>query len=371
MAADQQRDLLKTDSYDYELPPELVASVPCAERAQSRLLVVDTDRLHDRSFSDVATTLRPGDLLVRNTAKVLPARLFGRKHATGGRVELLVLAPINGDWSSPGPSQFEAMGRSSKVLRPGTTIELDSGHRVLVDATRDDGVLQLTSLGSESLEGLLDETGEMPIPPYIVRARTERQQDAALDIDRSRYQTVYAGSPGAVAAPTAGLHFDERLFTQIAELGVQIADVHLDVGAGTFKPISSETVTGHRMHSEQYRIEPPAADAINAALGEGRRIVALGTTSMRVLEDQAERGERAQAGRFATEIFIHAGVPIRWVSGLITNFHLPRSSLLTLVCAFAGYDRVMGAYAHAVRNGYRFYSYGDAMFLNRSETCPS
>lgn len=370
MPADEQRALLETDSYDYELPSELVASVPCDDRAQSRLLVVSDAGMKDRSFSDITDVLMPGDLLVRNTARVLPARLFGQKLDTRGKVELLVLAPVSGGWSTPGPSQFEAMGRSSKGLRPGTLIELDSGHRVSVDERLDNGILRLTSSGPESLEALLESTGMMPIPPYILRARRSREQDTAQDIDRIRYQTVYAGRPGAVAAPTAGLHFDEQLFGRIADLGVEVADVHLDVGAGTFKPISCETITDHKMHNERYQIERDAAEAINAALSEGRRIVALGTTSMRVLEDQAQRGTTAQVGRFATDIFIRPGVPVRWVSGLITNFHLPRSSLLTLVCAFAGYNQVMGAYSHAVRHGYRFYSYGDAMFLTRSEMCP-
>lgn len=355
-----EADLDLTVAYDYELPEELIAAVPAPSRDESRLLVVGSTVEHHR-FSQLPTMLRPGDLLVRNAVRVVPARVLGRK-PTGGQVELLVLEPIDMDWSTPGPLRFRALYRCSKPLRVGTEISVGQGVEMTVSKAAA-GTAELAISTDLSLVELLDTVGTVPLPPYI-RARRQ-QSGATIDpaLDRERYQTVYATQPGAVAAPTAGLHFSTGLLRDLEAGGVEIANIRLDVGVGTFRPVATERLSEHHLHSERYVISEHAAAQINAARSERRRIVAIGTTSVRTLEDQARRGSRCRAGGFETDLFIHPGVAIRWIDGVITNFHLPRSSLLALVCTFAGYRRVMAAYRCAVERGYRFYSYGDAMLL--------
>jgi S-adenosylmethionine:tRNA ribosyltransferase-isomerase len=317
-------------------------------------------------FSALPDRLVAGDLLIRNTARVIPAYLEGHKANTGGRVDLLFLAPSSGKLSDQGPTQFWAMGRSSKPIRIGGEIILSNSEILRVIDRNDSGHLELATQTSRSLESLLHEIGGMPIPPYIRQARAHRGETIHDESDRARYQTVYAADSGAVAAPTAGLHFTQSVCTQLCEKGVQFVDICLNIGVGTFKPLEHPTLEEHNLHTESYTISPDSAQAINRALVNKNRIICVGTTSLRVLEDQARRGDTVSSGSFETDIFIHPGIPIRWADGLITNFHLPRSSLLTLVCAFSGYDQIMHAYRTAVERGYRFYSYGDAMLLWRN-----
>jgi S-adenosylmethionine:tRNA ribosyltransferase-isomerase len=358
-------DLGATSAYAFDLPEALIATTPAAQRSESRLLVVPSSgpTKHLR-FDRLPDLLRPDDVLVRNAVRVLPARLLGKK-PSGGQVELLVLAPVGAGWDAPGPTRFQALARSSRPLAVGTRVAVgDTG--VLVAARLADGMVEAVTEGPSSLRALLEAHGHVPLPPYIRRARVERGEQVPEGLDRARYQTVYAGAPGAVAAPTAGLHFTETVLAAIRARGIEVVDVELDVGAGTFRPIEAERLEGVALHAERYRIGPDAAGRINAARQAGRRLVAVGTTALRVVEDQAARGPVAVAGEHETRLFVRpGGTPVGWVGALITNFHLPRSSLLMLVCAFAGYERVRAAYAEAVAAGYRFYSYGDAMLLER------
>ena len=329
------------DEFDYELPPELIAQHPSATRSGSRLLVSSGETLADQRFSELPQLLSPGDLLVFNDTRVIKARLFGKK-ATGGRIEVLIerLLPEN-----EALAQIHA-GRAAKA---GSTLELDGGLRLRVLGR--EGEFYRLSFPGEALE-LLDRYGSVPLPPYITHApQTE---------DESRYQTVYARAPGAVAAPTAGLHFDEALLSALAKRGVEFAYVTLHVGAGTFQPVRVENLADHRMHGERYEIPEMTAAAIEAARKRGGKIVAVGTTTVRCLEAS---GARAGAGE--TDLFIMPGFSFRVVDRLVTNFHLPRSTLLVLVSAFAGAECMRRAYRHAVERRYRFYSYGDAMLIDR------
>jgi S-adenosylmethionine:tRNA ribosyltransferase-isomerase len=353
----------QTSAYDYALPEALIAATPADARDESRLMVLREERppAH-RRFSDLPAELQAGDVLVRNTARVLAARLLGRKKS-GGRVELLALEPVGGDWSAPGPSRFVALGRASKPLRPGQEIHLDGGATLHLVARHPDGRLELVNDSPEPLADWLETHGTMPLPPYLRRARDERGVAVPEALDAERYQTVYAARPGAVAAPTAGLHFTPEVFAALARAGVEVVDVHLEVGAGTFQPVEVERLDEHPMHAERYSLGEEAAERLARARAEGRRLVAVGTTAFRVLEDQAQRGPKPQAGTFETRLFVRPGSTLRWVDGLVTNFHLPRSTLLMLVATMAGYDRIVAAYAEAIARGYRFYSYGDAMLL--------
>jgi S-adenosylmethionine:tRNA ribosyltransferase-isomerase len=336
---------LRRSDYHYELPPELIAQEPAPERGASRLLALDgaTGATRDLRFPDLVDLLNPGDLLVRNDTRVLPARIHGRK-ATGGRVEILV-ERITGERT------FVAHVRSSKGARAGHVIELPLGAVATVIGPRDDLVeIEL----DRGVGAYFEEHGEMPLPPYIRRA-------AAVE-DRERYQTVYAREPGAVAAPTAGLHFDAALFARLAAKGVEVANVTLHVGAGTFQPVRETDITRHRMHAEWLRVPDETVAAIEAARARGGRVVAIGTTVVRSLESAAQHG-RLEPFAGETQIFIYPGFRFRVVDALVTNFHLPESTLLMLISAYAGRDRVLAAYAHAVRERYRFFSYGDAMFV--------
>jgi S-adenosylmethionine:tRNA ribosyltransferase-isomerase len=333
--------------FDYTLPPELIAQHPASDRSASRLLHLDgkTGALSDRSFRDILALLEPGDLLVVNDTRVIKARLHGRKDS-GGEVEVLVERVLDAH-------RVLAQARSSKPLLAGRKVTLGDGVEAEVLGRRGEFV-ELRFEGE--VLGILAAHGEVPLPPYITHQ--------ALDEDESRYQTVYANVPGAVAAPTAGLHFDDGLIAALKAKGIDIARVTLHVGAGTFQPVRVDDVSKHVMHSEWYSIPQATVDAIAAAKARGGRVVAVGTTALRALESAAAKGNLA-AGADETRLFIVPGYEFRVVDRLITNFHLPRSTLLMLVSAFAGADAIRRAYAHAVAQRYRFFSYGDAMLLER------
>ncbi|MEW5967115.1 MAG: tRNA preQ1(34) S-adenosylmethionine ribosyltransferase-isomerase QueA [Pseudomonadota bacterium] len=337
---------MRVADFDFDLPPELIAQFPAAERGASRLLHVDAaGGLHDRLFRDLPTLLRPDDLLVMNDTRVIKARLFGAKDS-GGKVELLVERVT-------GEREALAFVRASHAPKPGSRIHLADDTTLEVLDRQDD----LTRLRFPApVLDVLDRLGRLPLPPYITHAPT--------DADEARYQTVYANEPGAVAAPTAGLHFDEAMLATLAAQGVRSARVTLHVGAGTFQPVRVDNVAEHTMHSERYTIPQATVDAIAETRARGGRVVAVGTTSLRALEAAARHGT-LHAGSDETDIFITPGYAFRVVDALITNFHLPKSTLVMLVSAFSGVDAIRAAYAHAIRERYRFFSYGDAMFLER------
>jgi S-adenosylmethionine:tRNA ribosyltransferase-isomerase len=336
--------MLRAD-FHYELPDELIAHHPVARRSDSRLLHLDgrTGTLSDRRFADLPLLLRAGDLLVFNDTRVVPARLYGRKDS-GGRVEILLERVLDGAGAL-------VQLRSSKAPATGSVIRLEGGGTARVAGRADDfWVLEFDA----DPGAVFDRQGEMPLPPYLRRA--------AEDFDRERYQTVYAREPGAVAAPTAGLHFDRELLAACAEAGIASAHVTLHVGAGTFQPVRVDDLAEHRMHAERVVVPAETCDAVAACRARGGRIVAVGTTTVRALESAAQAGTLAPFNG-DTRLFIVPGFQFRVVDALVTNFHLPESTLLMLVCAFAGSGQVLGAYHHAVAARYRFFSYGDAMFV--------
>ncbi|MBL8297746.1 MAG: tRNA preQ1(34) S-adenosylmethionine ribosyltransferase-isomerase QueA [Rhodanobacteraceae bacterium] len=338
---------VKKADFHFDLPAELIAQEPLPQRSASRLLELDAnaDNLTDRSFGELAACLRPGDLLVFNDTRVLPARLFGHK-TSGGAVEILIERVTS-------THEARAQLGVSKKPRPGGRIVLADGSEVEVTG-RDGPFFDLRFHCSEPLEKLLLRLGRMPLPPYIARA--------AADDDTERYQTVFARHPGAVAAPTAGLHFDQPLLDALAARGVEFGHVTLHVGAGTFQPVRSEELRDHVMHREWLNVGAELVHAMRRVRAAGGRVVAVGTTVVRALESASRDGEVLPfAGE--TQIFIFPGYRITSIDGLITNFHLPESTLLMLVSAFAGRERVLGAYRHAVNSSYRFFSYGDAMLI--------
>ena len=338
---------MKKSDFHYELPTELIAQQPLPARSASRMLVLPSppEALHDGMIRDLPQWLAPGDLLVFNDTRVLPARLFGHK-ASGGRVEVLIERVL-------GAHEARAQLGVSKPPKPGSEIMLDDGTKLTVLA-RDGGFYHLRFDTAEPVEKLLLRSGRMPLPPYMTR-----EPDAA---DAERYQTVFAREPGAVAAPTAGLHLDEALLAALRTRGVEFGHVTLHVGAGTFQPMRAERFEDHVMHSEWLNVGAALCEQIRATRARGGRVVAVGTTVVRALESSFHEGEvRPFAGE--TRLFIFPGRRIRSVDALVTNFHLPESTLLMLVSAFAGYERVRAAYAHAVRERYRFFSYGDAMLV--------
>ncbi|MBN8760382.1 MAG: tRNA preQ1(34) S-adenosylmethionine ribosyltransferase-isomerase QueA [Thiobacillus sp. 65-69] len=337
---------MRVADFDFDLPAELIAQFPPETRGASRLLHVDAGgACHNRLFADLPALLHPDDLLVLNDTRVIKARLFGRKDS-GGKVELLVERVT-------GEHEALAFIRASHAPKPGSRILLADGSTLDVMARQDD----LTRLRfSAPVLSVLDKLGRLPLPPYIEHAPTAD--------DEARYQTVYADAPGAVAAPTAGLHFDEAMLARLAAHGVRTARVTLHVGAGTFQPVRVDAIADHTMHSERYTIPQATVEAIADTRTRGGRVVAVGTTSLRALEAASQGGELV-AGSDETDIFITPGYQFRTVDALITNFHLPKSTLLMLVSAFAGLDAIRAAYAHAIRERYRFFSYGDAMFLER------
>lgn len=357
-------DLDDIAAYDYELPAARIAERPAAARTGSRLLALVDGALEDARFPAIEQLLQPGDLLVVNDAKVTPVRLRGRR-ATGGRVELFVLGfGAEGDWADPS-RPWITMTRSNRGVDEGESVDVD-GRAFLRGAVRADGTTAWHAPEGAGVEWL-EQAGAMPLPPYILKRRRDAGQDEDQAEDRDRYQTVYARSPGAVAAPTAGLHFDAALLRRLEARGVERAHVSLLVGAGTFKPVSAGRLSDHELHEEHYVVPEATVGAIAACRARGGRVVAVGTTVVRTLEAAALANGEVVAGPGRTRLFVRPGFRFRVVDALVTNFHLPRSTLLALVCAFGGYAPVMEAYRHAVDAGYRFYSYGDAMFLTRSK----
>jgi S-adenosylmethionine:tRNA ribosyltransferase-isomerase len=337
--------------FDYRLPPELIAQEPAAARSGSRLLHVQHSALADLRFVDLPGLLAAGDLLVFNDTRVVRSRLVGRK-PTGGRVELLLER-------ATGALEGIFQLRASHLPHAGSHVELPGGARatVLSRDEHDGRFFRLRLEGVSSVLDYLERHGEVPLPPYIARAA-----DAE---DANRYQTIYARSAGAVAAPTAGLHFDADMLARLERAGIERAFLTLHVGAGTFQPVETEDLSAHRMHAESYDIPPATADAIAAARARGGRIVAVGTTTLRALESAADENGDVRAGARETRLFVTPGFHFRIVDRLLTNFHVPKSTLLMLVSAFGGFDHVRAAYAHAMRQRYRFYSYGDAMLVLR------
>ena len=332
--------------FDFELPPERIAQVPLPDRSASRLLQLDGDRITDRRFADIVDQLQPGDLLVMNNTRVLKARFFGVKE-TGGQVEVLVERVLDN-------RTVLAQVRASKSPKPGNRIRLADAFDVTTgERAGEFFTLHFPAEGADVFE-LIEAHGRLPLPPYI--------EHSADEFDEQRYQTVYSKEPGAVAAPTAGLHFDQPLLDKLQAKGVKLAYVTLHVGAGTFQPVRVEDLSEHKMHSEWYTIAQETVDAVRAAKAAGRDVVAVGTTSLRALESASQSGELV-AGSADTALFITPGYRFKTVTRLITNFHLPKSTLMMLVSAFAGFEEIRKAYAHAIASEYRFFSYGDAMLL--------
>ncbi len=338
---------MRASDFRFDLPPELIAQYPSAARRDSRLLVVDAagGGIQDRRFDELGGVLHPGDLLVLNDTRVIKARLRARK-ATGGTVEILIERVL-------GARRVIAHLRASRSPPTGSRLLIDDRVEALVCGRRDD-LFELEFDSARSVGSILEEFGRVPLPPYIRR-------DPEL-VDEERYQTVYAREDGAVAAPTAGLHFDAAMLEELRGAGISVAFVTLRVGAGTFQPLRCDNVDEHVMHAEFVRVSAQVCEQVSETRSRGGRVVAVGTTSVRALESAAAGGAPAPF-EGETRLFIKPGHGFRCVDALLTNFHLPESTLLMLVCAFAGYDTVMGAYRHAVAEGYRFFSYGDAMFL--------
>lgn len=335
--------------FDYELPEELIAQDPLEDRSSSRLMVLDkvTGELEHRIFKDVLEYLKPGDCLVLNNTKVIPARLFGAKEGTNAKIEILLLKRKENDI-------WETLVKPGKKAKPGTKIVFGEGLLVgeIIDVVEEGN--RLIQFQYEGIfEEILDQLGQMPLPPYI----THQLQD------KGRYQTVYAKYDGSAAAPTAGLHFTKELLERVKEKGVEIAEVTLHVGLGTFRPVKVENVLEHHMHSEFYMVSQEAADKINRAKQKGNRVISVGTTSTRTLESAADENGYLKETSGWTEIFIYPGYRFKVIDGLITNFHLPQSTLVMLVSALAGREHVLGAYKIAVEEKYRFFSFGDAMLL--------
>lgn len=341
---------MRLADFDYDLPEGLIAKQPLAERDASRLLYLPAKGgLEDRRIRDLPDMVRPGDVWVFNDTRVLPARLLGRK-ASGGRVEILLLGPAKEQ------HVWRAWGKSNKPLKAGMHLTFAEGfHAEVISRT---GKQVRIRLHAADVAAAIAAHGHMPLPPYIDRADTAA--------DRERYQTVYARHAGAVAAPTAGLHFTPGLIEAISDAGAKVCYVTLHVGPGTFQPVTAERIEDHAMHRESYAVPQAAAKTVNAALMEGRRVVAVGTTTLRTLE-AAFHQDGIRSGRGKTDLFIYPGYRFRVASALVTNFHLPRSTLLMLVCALGGRERVLAAYQHAMACGYRFYSYGDAMLLEAAD----
>lgn len=338
---------MKRSEFNYFLPDELIARYPLEQRSASRLLCLhkQTGEIKHQHYTDVLNLLNAGDLLVFNDTRVIPARLFGHR-ATGGQVEVMVERLLDNE-------NCLAHVRLSNKVRPGLEIFFEQGHCLRVVEKQQD-LYALQSVGEGSLIDLLEHQGHMPLPPYIDR------HDEKLD--RERYQTVYAKKQGAVAAPTAGLHFDEDLLQQLQAKGVEFAYVTLHVGAGTFQPVRVDNISDHQMHAEYLEVSQPVCDKIAATQLAGGRVIAVGTTSVRCLETAAQQGE-LKPFRGDSEIFIYPGYKFKVIDGLLTNFHLPESTLIMLVSALAGKESVLNAYEQAIKQNYRFFSYGDSMFI--------
>lgn len=351
---------MEINEFDYDLPPQLIAQEPLPERDGSRMLVVDRRRntWRDSSFAEFPTYFNAGDLIVINNTRVFPARLIGHRilkgddgERRGARVEVLLLSAGDGEW--------EILARPGRALHPGEEIEFGNGRlRGTITAVREEGRRKMRFHCQEDFDRVIDEIGNTPLPPYIKRSRSEERR-----LSEPRYQTVYARQRGAIAAPTAGLHFTQRVFDELQARKVKISEITHHVGYATFQPIRAHSIEDHRIGPESYEISSEAASAINAAKSEGRRIIAVGTTTVRALESAADPNGHVRAERASTELFIYPEYRFRVINALLTNFHLPRSSLLMLVSAFAGHETIMSAYRHAVEEQYRFYSYGDCMLI--------
>lgn len=341
---------MKTSDFYYDLPKELIAQTPVEPRDSSRLMLVDrsTGEISHRHFYEIIDNLNPGDLLVANDSRVLPARIYGVKDETGARVEFLLLRQLTGN-------RWETLCKPGKKAREGASFTFGDGLlKATVAEVKDDGNRIVDFECDENFFATLDKIGQMPLPPYI----TEELKD------KERYQTVYSHELGSAAAPTAGLHFTTELMQRIKDKGVSIAYVTLHVGLGTFRPVKVDDVTNHKMHSEHYEIPEETARLINETKKNGGRVIAVGTTSCRTLESVASFYGEIKPCEGFTDIFIYPGYKFKVLDGLITNFHLPESTLIMLVSAFAGYDNVMNAYKTAVEEKYRFFSFGDAMFIS-------
>ncbi|MGI2261482.1 tRNA preQ1(34) S-adenosylmethionine ribosyltransferase-isomerase QueA [Shewanella sp. GXUN23E] len=342
---------MRVSDFTFDLPDELIARYPMAERTASRLLTLngETGALADRQFIDLLEMINPGDLMVFNNTRVIPARLFGQK-ATGGKLEILVERMLD-------DKRILAHVRSSKSPKEGAMINLDGGFEMTMLA-RHDALFELELQSELTILEVLEAVGHMPLPPYIDRPDE--------DADKERYQTVYNQNPGAVAAPTAGLHFDDGMLETLKAKGVNMAFVTLHVGAGTFQPVRVDNILEHKMHSEWANVPADVVELIKATKAAGKRVIAVGTTSVRSLESAA-RASKGELEPFSgdTDIFIYPGYAFKVVDAMVTNFHLPESTLIMLVSAFAGFDHVINAYSHAVAQKYRFFSYGDAMFVTK------
>lgn len=343
------KEFMTLEDFDYYLPEEQIAQDPLEHRSDSRLMVLDkkTGELEHKHFYDICDYLKPGDCLVINNTKVIPARLIGEKEGTGGKVEVLLL-------TRKSDNTWETLVKPGKNARIGQKLSFGNGllKAEVIDIVEEgDRIIRFDFDGI--FEEILDQLGQMPLPPYITHQLK----------DRNRYQTVYAKHEGSAAAPTAGLHFTKELLQEIRDMGVNIAEVTLHVGLGTFRPVKEENVLEHHMHTEYYKVTQEAADMINAAKASGNRVIAVGTTSTRTLEAAAEEDGTLREKSGWTDIFIYPGYKFKVIDCLITNFHLPKSTLIMLVSALASRERILAAYNEAVKEGYRFFSFGDAMFI--------
>ncbi len=343
---------MRVDEFDFYLPEELIAQTPLTNRSGSRLLVVDKkdESLEHLHFNDIVKFFKKGDVLVRNNTRVIPARLFGTKEETGAHVELLLLHQEGDIW--------ECLVGNARVVKLNTVVSFGNGElKAKCIEVKDEGIRVFEMLYDGIFYEILDKLGNVPLPPYIKEK---------LD-DKERYQTVYAKVQGSAAAPTAGLHFTPEIFKKLSEIGVEILDATLHVGLGTFRPVNVETILEHKMHEEYYHIDKDVADKLNLAKKEGRRIIAVGTTSVRTLEANYSKYNKFEATSDKTNIFIYPGYSFKAVDCIITNFHLPKSTLIMLVSAYAGKELVMKAYEEAVKEKYRFFSFGDSMFLTNGK----
>lgn len=339
---------MRTDDFDYYLPKDLIAQTPLAKRDSSKMMVLDKNNgnVEDKNFIDLINYLNPGDTIVLNDTKVLPARLIGQKTGTGAVIEILML-------KEKGSDEWECLSKPAKRVHENTEIVFSNKLKAVCTEVLNDGIRKFKFIYDGIFLEILEELGEMPLPPYI----TEKLND------KNRYQTVYAKNIGSAAAPTAGLHFTDSYLNEIRKKGVNVAFVTLHVGLGTFRPVAAHDILDHEMHEEYYEMSKEVADLLNETRKNGKRIIAIGTTSVRTLETIADENGYFKEECGSTKIFIYPGYKFKAIDALLTNFHLPKSTLIMLICALAGKDNVLNAYKHAVEKKYRFFSFGDCMFI--------